>query len=205
MTGTAPPPPSGLAAPSGLSGTASSSPEGPTVQLNWTASSGTVAHYDIYRSTTGQAATKIGYVNSPSTTYYDGTGLTNSTSYSYYVKAISTDGTISAASNTVSVTTPAPDTQKPSPPTTLTSPSQTTSSISLQWLAATDNVGVKEYRIYQDGTRKTVTSLKGTATGTNFTVTGLKSNTSHTFYVTAVDAAGNESLPSKTLSVKTRR
>ncbi|MES2970891.1 MAG: fibronectin type III domain-containing protein [Patescibacteria group bacterium] len=202
MTGTS----STLSAPTNLTGTGTLSPEGPTVQLNWTASTGTVSRYDIYRSTNGTAPAKIGYVNSPSTTYYDGSNLTYNTQYSYYVKAVASDGTTtSSASNTVTVTTPNPDTTKPSAPSGLMSTGTTTTSISLQWLAATDNVGVKEYRIYQDGTRKTLTSLKGTATGTNFTVTGLKSNTSHTFYVTAVDAAGNESLPSKTLSVKTRR
>ncbi|MES2970997.1 MAG: fibronectin type III domain-containing protein [Patescibacteria group bacterium] len=202
MTGTS----STLSAPTNLTATPSLSPEGPTVQLNWTASTGTVSRYDIYRSTTGTTPTKIGYLNNPSTTYYDGSNLTYNTQYSYYVKAVASDGTTtSSASNTVTVTTPNPDTTKPSAPSGLMSTGTTTTSISLQWLAATDNVGVKEYRIYQDGTRKTLTSLKGTATGTNFTVTGLKSNTSHTFYVTAVDAAGNESLPSKTLSVKTKR
>ncbi|MES2970894.1 MAG: fibronectin type III domain-containing protein [Patescibacteria group bacterium] len=194
------------AQPTNLTATASSSPEGPAVQLNWTASSGgNVDRYDIYRSDNLDTFNKIGYVNSPSTTYYDGANLQFGKKYVYYVKAVSPTGQVSNDSSHISVTTLAPDTTKPSAPSGLMSTGTTTTSISLQWLAATDNVGVKEYRIYQDGTRKTLTSLKGTATGTNFTVTGLKSNTSHTFYVTAVDTAGNESLPSKTLSVKTRR
>lgn len=193
-----------LSAPSGLSASTSLSPEGPTVQLSWTASTGSVSTYDIYRTDPGTAPRKIGYVNSPSTTYYDGTGLANSTSYSYYVKAISTDGSSSAASNTVSVTTPAPDSQKPTAPSGLMSTGVTNSSISLQWIASSDNVGVKEYRIYQDS-RKLQPVLKGTVTGTNFTVTGLKANAGYIFYVTAVDAAGNESLPSKSIGLKTKR
>ncbi len=199
------PPVAALGTPSNLTATPSLSPEGPTTQLNWTASTGTVSRYDIYRADPGQEFAKIGYVNNPSTTYYDGSNLQFGKQYAYQVKAVSPTGLESPPSYNVSVTTPNPDTTKPSAPSGLMSTGTTTTSISLQWLAATDNVGVKEYRIYQDGTRKTLTSLKGTATGTNFTVTGLKSNTSHTFYVTAVDAAGNESLPSKTLSVKTRR
>lgn len=198
-TFTKPPAGGAISAPTNLAATTSLTTNGPSVQLNWTASSGSVSRYDVYRNNV-----KIGFVNSPTTTYYDGTNLSSSTSYSYYVKAVDSAGTNSAASNTVTVTTPASDTTKPTAPANLTSPSQTKNSISLQWMAGTDNVVVSEYRIYQDS-RKLQPILKGTALGTTFTVSGLKANTSYTFYVTTVDAAGNESLPSNVISVKTKR
>jgi fibronectin type 3 domain-containing protein len=193
---TAPPAPS---AP--LTATATLSAEGPAVQLAWGASSG-AASYEIYRN-----GAKIGSVNAPSTTYYDGNGLNYSTSYSYYIKPLSSTGTAGPASNTVTVTTPAPDTTKPTTPGSLTSPSQTQTSINLTWSAATDNVGVVGYRVYQvGGSRKNqFSTLLTTTTGTSYTVTGLTKGTSYSFYVTAIDAAGNESLPTKTLTVKTRR
>ena len=64
-------------------------------------------------------------------------------------------------------------------------------------MASTDNVGVTGYRIYQNGT------LHSTVTATNATVTGLSPNTSYTFYVVAIDAAGNVSAASNTVMVTT--
>jgi chitodextrinase len=188
-----------LTAPTNLTATASPTSNGPAVQLNWTTAGGSAARYNIYRG-----GINIGYVNAPSTTYFDGLNLEYSKAYSYYVKAVGTDGRESAASNTIQVTTPVADTTKPSTPTGLSSPSKTNTSISLQWVASTDNVGIKEYRIYQEN-RQSQPILKGTTTNLNFTVTGLKSNSGYLFYVVAVDAAGNESLPSKVLNVKTKR
>lgn len=191
-------PAAGLGAPTNLTGSATSTAEGPAVNLSWTASTGSVYRYEIYRN-----GVKIGFVNSPTTTYYDGSNLTNSTSYNYYVKAVDSAGTSSAASNTITFTTPAVDIQKPTAPSNLISTAQTKNSISLQWMAGNDNVMISEYRIYQDA-RKHQSILKGTALGTTFTVSGLKARTSYTFYITAVDSSGNESLPSNTLTIKTR-
>jgi hypothetical protein len=184
-----------------LTATATLSAEGPAVQLAWGASSG-AASYEIYRN-----GAKIGSVNAPSTTYYDGNGLNYSTSYSYYIKPLSSTGTAGPASNTVTVTTPAQDTTAPTSPISLSSPSQTTNSINLSWSPSTDNVGVVGYRVYQiGGSRKNqFTTLLTTTTNTTYTVTGLTKGTSYSFYVTAIDAAGNESVPTRTLTVKTRR
>lgn len=191
-------------APTNLTANVTSGPEGPAVELNWTASTGSVDHYDVYRADGNAGFVKVGFANSPSTAFYDSSNLSSNTKYTYKVRAVGSSGQQSNDSNSVSVTTPSQDTQKPSAPNGLTSPSQTSTSITLQWLASTDNVGVKEYRIYLDS-RNLLPALKGTATGTSFIVTGLKSRSGYTFYVTAIDAAGNESLPSKPISVKTKR
>ena len=55
------------------------------------------------------------------------------------------------------------------------------------WTAATDNVGVTEYRLYRDGVPA------GTATTTAFTFTGLTCGTSANLEVEARDAVGNMS------------
>lgn len=86
-------------APTGLVTTAGNT----SVSLSWTAateSGGSIASYQIFRN-----GSQIG--TSTSTSYND-TGLTNGTSYSYYVKAVDGSGTVSGASSTVSAT--------PSPP-----------------------------------------------------------------------------------------
>jgi Cellulose binding domain/Glycosyl hydrolases family 18/Fibronectin type III domain len=79
------------------------------------------------------------------------------------------------------------DTTRPSTPTGLRVTATTSSSISLAWAAATDNIGVAGYRIREGSTEVT------TAASTSATVNGLAPSTSHTYTVSAFDAAGNES------------
>ena len=91
-----------------------------------------------------------------------------------------------------------PDTEAPTAPSSLTATNPSSSTIDLSWTASTDNVGVSGYYIYySDGT------LATTASGTSVTVTGLDASTTYTFYVTAYDAAGNESTASNMASETT--
>lgn len=89
------------------------------------------------------------------------------------------------------------DTQAPSTPTGLTSTGKTSSSVSLSWGAATDNVGVTAYDVYSGSSR--VLSVSGTSA----TVSGLSPSTGYTFSVRARDAAGNVSGASNAVSVTT--
>ena len=90
------------------------------------------------------------------------------------------------------------DTQAPSKPLNLTASDQTETSLKLTWEASTDNVGVTGYRIYKDGT-----ALVGLITETSATIQGLTTGTAYSFYVTALDAAENESAQSNTLEAFT--
>ncbi|MCP2260471.1 chitinase [Streptoalloteichus tenebrarius] len=90
-----------------------------------------------------------------------------------------------------------PDTQAPSAPGNLRGAGATASSVDLAWDAATDNVTVTGYDVYQGETRV------GTTARTSFTVSGLAPKTAYTFTVRARDAAGNVSAPSKPVTVST--
>ncbi|MEW9699959.1 fibronectin type III domain-containing protein [Paenibacillus sp. SI8] len=89
------------------------------------------------------------------------------------------------------------DTAAPSIPTNLVSTAKTAVSVSFSWNASTDNVGVKGYEIYSNGV-KVSTSISPTYTATNLTP-----NTNYNFTVKALDAAGNASAESQTLSITT--
>jgi hypothetical protein len=81
------------------------------------------------------------------------------------------------------------DTQAPTSPGALTFSSVTSSSVKVDWTAATDNVGVTGYRVSRGSTvLSTVTSL-------SYTDSGLSPSTSYTYSVVALDAAGNASPP----------
>ncbi|NUR82756.1 MAG: hypothetical protein HOY71_01570, partial [Nonomuraea sp.] len=101
--------------------------------------------------------------------------------------------------NTASVTVPTgpPDTASPTVPGNLRSTGKTASSVSLAWDAASDDVGVTGYDVYNGAT------LASTAPGTSATVTGLAGGTPYTFTVRARDAAGNVSDASAPVGVTT--
>ncbi|MBF4508141.1 fibronectin type III domain-containing protein [Flavobacterium sp. JLP] len=90
------------------------------------------------------------------------------------------------------------DTEAPTAPTNLVATQITASSVTLSWTASIDNVGVVSYDIYQG-----VNILMGNSTATSFTVTPLSSNYSTSFKIRAKDAAGNVSVASVSLSIKT--
>jgi MYXO-CTERM domain-containing protein len=89
------------------------------------------------------------------------------------------------------------DTQAPTAPSGLAVTGHTSSTISLAWTAATDNVGVTAYRILEG------TTQVGTTATTSFTVTGLAASSTHTYTVIAVDAAGNRSTASTAVTATT--
>ncbi|RDI71472.1 S8 family serine peptidase [Halopelagius longus] len=89
------------------------------------------------------------------------------------------------------------DTSPPSAPANLSSPAHTDAAVELAWDAASDDTGVDHYDVYADGTRL------GEVADTACTVTGLDAGTTYEFFVTATDAAGNESDPSETITVTT--
>ncbi|GLW46519.1 endoglucanase [Streptomyces sp. NBRC 14336] len=90
------------------------------------------------------------------------------------------------------------DTTAPSAPGNLRATGTTSSTVSLAWNAATDNVGVTGYVIYRDGTQV------ATASGTSSTVGGLAASTTYGFTVRARDAVGNLSPASNTVSATTQ-
>jgi chitodextrinase len=79
------------------------------------------------------------------------------------------------------------DTEAPTAPLNV-SGDVTNTDIDLSWRASTDNVGVTGYNVSQDGA-----VIMNTA-GAYASISGLEPITDYTFGVTAVDAAGNESI-----------
>jgi chitodextrinase len=134
-------------------------------------------------------------VGQTSTTNYTDSGLSPGTTYSYTVAAYDAAGNTSSQSNVVSaVTAPALDTQPPSAPTNLGVTTAKGRKVVLAWEAATDNVGVTGYRVFRDG------ALVATVPS-GLTYSDSPRRGDHTYYVVAIDAAGNQSQPSNSVTV----
>lgn len=92
-----------------------------------------------------------------------------------------------------------PDTVAPTAPTNLTAYNTTGTQTYLQWNSSNDENGIEKYNIYKNGVL--ITSVAGNKL--NYTVTGLNSNTTYTFYIKALDPYQNISNTSNELQVTT--
>jgi len=89
------------------------------------------------------------------------------------------------------------DSIAPTVPGGLTSAVVSSSQVNLTWSASTDAVGVQGYKVYRDNSYLSTVGPVGSA---SFSDTGLARGSSHTYQVSAIDAAGNESARSTTVS-----
>ncbi len=165
-----------------------------SASLTWTAATDNVAvtGYKIYKD--GTLESTLGNILN-----YNVTGLTASTAYNFTVTTLDAAGNESVASNTLNITTNSTsgDTENPTAPT-LSSTVQTDTTVDLSWSGATDNIAVTGYKIFKDGVLES--TLGNVLT---YQVTSLTASTSYNFTVTALDAAGNESVVSNTLAITT--
>lgn len=154
--------------------------------LSWGAVSGATS-YSIFRGTTsgGQAATPV--ASGITATTYTNTGLTNGTTYYYYVKAVNSAGA-SAPSLEVSARPMAPTTV-PSAPTGLAA-SAGDAQVSLTWNASS---GATSYSIFRGTTAngQATTPIATGITSTNYVNTGLTNGTTYYYKVKAVNSAGS--------------
>ncbi|WP_222429924.1 fibronectin type III domain-containing protein [Paenibacillus cremeus] len=170
------------AAPQSLTATAGNA----QATLTWSSVTD-ATYYNVYRGTANSGPfTKVA-TSVPGATYTN-TGLTNGTTYYYYVTANNTFGE-SSSSNVVNATPVAPP-QAPSAPQGLTATGGN-QLISLSWSAVS---GATSYNVYQFS-NNTYTKL-GSVTNAVYTVGGLGSGTSYSYAVTAVNAVGESTYSS---------
>jgi hypothetical protein len=170
-----------------LSGLASAADDR-QVTLTWDLMNGATT-YNLYRSTMindGVKGTKIANVSSP----YVDRGLANGTTYYYVVTVIRPDGTESLPSPQAAAT---PQINASGAPTGLAA-APGNSQIKLVWqgLAAASSYNL--YRSLTDGAGVKGAVITGVSSG--FVDTGVTNGNTYYYVVTAVNAAGTESLPS---------
>jgi chitodextrinase len=142
--------------------------------------------FEVLRSTDGIHFNSMGEVNSPS---YQDENLQPGTTYYYKVRMVNPANNNSDLSQSAEVTIAGgvEDDSNPSVPTNLTLVAKNHNSATLQWDAATDNVGVTAYKITVNGNEI------GSTPNTTFVVNSLLPTETYTITVKAVDAAENES------------
>jgi trimeric autotransporter adhesin len=160
--------------------------------VSWSASTDNVGvtGYNVFLNGVSQGTT--------TSTSYAFSGLAETTTYAVAISAYDAAGNTSAQGSTNVSTVAAPDTTAPSVPSSLSASSVTQTTLTLNWTASTDNVGVTGYDVYQGAANI------GTVTTNSANITGLTAGTSYAFNVRAKDAAGNVSAASNTVNVTTQ-
>ena len=179
LTDTTPP-----SIPTGMTRT-SLTPTSFTVYWNPSTDNVGVAGYEVYRDGV--------LLGTTANTNYEFTGLTPSTAYIVTFRSYDAAGNKSSASSGFGTTTQA-DTTAPTAPTNLAISATTSTTATLTWTAATDNIAVTGYEVYSG------TTLLTTVSGTTHQVTGLSAGVNYTFTVKAKDAAGNLSAASNAVT-----
>ncbi|RAW01343.1 fibronectin type III domain-containing protein [Pseudochryseolinea flava] len=165
-----------------------------SIILNWDDRSSNELGFEIYRTTTPGSGYKLISIR-PATatanpqTYTDNTNVQPNTIYYYQMRAVNASGG-SNYTPEISVNTAIDNVAPSAPILSLVSSSRT--EINLSWTASTDNVGVTEYNVYQNGT------LIATVPSSTLTykATGLVSFSTYNYVVRARDFATNLSAAS---------
>lgn len=165
---------------------------GYSVSLAWDASTTTSVYY-YYVSWSGY---NYATVQAPQTSIVIRSGINPNLSFTFTVKAVSTTGSSSAVSNSVTVTTPADTTPPTKPAITVTDRRPT--SIALAW-SSTDDGPYIWYSLYVNGQLR----FSG-STQTSTFVPGLQPETTYNFVIVAKDKAGftttSDTVPATTLA-----
>ena len=171
-----------------------------TINLSWTAVPDLQTGYNIYRQTLTGAYEQINTTTVSGITFTD-TGLTADTTYSYKITAINAAGE-SVKSDIASAKTEAdqPTPTVPAVPTGLTATAAGKDTINLSWTAVMNATGYNIYRQTSTGAYEQINTT--TVSGISYIDTGLTADTTYSYKITAINAAG-ESVKSDIASAKT--
>ena len=183
------------AAPFGLSASPSSASQ---INLNWQPSTTSGVAYSVYLGTVSGATSTL-VANGLTGQNYSVNGLFDNTSYFFTVKAVSSGGVSSAASNQAAATTQA---LPATPPAGLSASAVSATQINLSWSAVV-NTGATYAVFYGTTSGAENTMLATGINGTTYSASGLTSSTTYFFIVRSVSAGGTSS-PSTQASATTQ-
>ena len=166
---------------------------GSTIVVTWQAANG-AAQYRVYRKDAANPKWK-GIANVTGTSWTDRTAQAGVT-YTYTVRGIGANGTLSPGFDTTGVSATVPGAPTPAPTTpaevTLIGAVAGSDGITVKWKAA---AGAKEYRVYRKGPGETKWKGLVNVTGISWTDRGVKAGAKYTYTVRGIGADGKTLSP----------
>ena len=166
---------------------------GSTIVVTWQAANG-AAQYRVYRKDAANPKWK-GIANVTGTSWTDKTAQAG-VKYTYTVRGISANGTLSPGFDTTGVSATVPGAPTPAPTTpaevTLIGAVAGSDGITVKWKAA---AGAKEYRVYRKGPGETKWKGLVNVTGISWTDRGVKAGAKYTYTVRGIGADGKTLSP----------
>ena len=184
--------------PNGLAATAVSSSQ---INLTWTDRTTDETEFTVERSATATGTFTVIATLGANSTSYNNTGLSESTTYFYKVRAANSIG-VTRYTTAVSATTTAAPPATPAAPTGLAASTASSSQINLTWTDnSSDETGfIVERSASSGGTYASIATLGSNVT--TYNNTGLNASTTYYYRVYATNSAGN-SANSNTASAAT--
>jgi YD repeat-containing protein len=176
------------------------------IGLTWSSSSDNVlvTGYELQRCS-GASCSNFANIGTTGATTYSNSGLTQSTTYRYRIRAYDAAGNFSSYSSIASSTTAA-DSTPPSVPGSLSANATSGTQASLSWSASTDSGGsnLSGYKIERcQGSGCSGFAQIAVTASTSYPDTTLSSGVTYQYRVRAYDGAGNNSGYSNTVAVTT--
>ncbi len=163
------------------------------ITVKWKAAAG-AKEYRVYRKGPGETKWK-GLVNVTGISWTDKTAVAG-VKYTYTVRGISANGTLSPGFDTTGVSATVPGAPTPAPTTpaevTLIGAVAGSDGITVKWKAA---AGAKEYRVYRKGPGETKWKGLVNVTGISWTDRGVKAGAKYTYTVRGIGADGKTLSP----------
>ena len=161
------------------------------IQVTWQAANG-AAQYRVYRKDAANPKWK-GIATVTGTSWTDKTAKAGVT-YTYTVRGISANGTLSPGFDTTGVSATIPGAPAPTTPAEVTLIGAVAGSdgITVKWKAA---AGAKEYRVYRKGPGETKWKGLVNVTGISWTDRGVKAGAKYTYTVRGIGADGKTLSP----------
>ena len=157
---------------------------GTTLNMSWSAASGSVTAYTVYVLAAGSPASTLSLGNVTSTTF---TPMVSGTAYSFYVIATGPGGSGTQSTTTAEVTYTAPPGQA-----TVNTPTNTGTTLNMTWSAPGSGEAVTGYTVYvlaAGSLAPSGTLSLGNVTSTTFSP--MISGTAYSFYVVATGTGGS--------------
>jgi fibronectin type 3 domain-containing protein len=177
-------------------GVAGSSNNPDTAALSWNASTDNVGTAGYYVLRGGAI------VGTTANLFYQDSGLTQYTTYTYSIEAFDLAGNVSVASRSIDVTTK--DTTPPTTPGNVAASAASCQKVTVTWSASTDNAGIGSYLVFSGLSPAALTQAGRTlGTTTAYSSSSFGAGTTYYFGVEAVDTSGNVSAMSGIASVTT--